>query len=253
MKHLSLLNNLAMVCGTLAAAVAFSSCSSTISPKAAANQLAGSADVTVFSYNDTNKPSNRDCREAGPLTDRAGRALTAWLRNSTVKTFSYAYPQYYVAMQDPKTGRQSTWGICSDNQGNLVGVLIPRKGVMAWDLPPVGEYRMYVCDTDMRKPLSDAVMNSLADAGYDTYRIESRKATGITQQRFLISKPLSEEAQKRYDAIKKQEEQAQTKAEGKADDSKPAEAPAEDKTEEDSSDDSTESDSVDDGFDELGF
>ncbi len=256
MKHLSLLKNVAMACGTLAAAVAFSSCNSTITPSAAATKLATSADVTIFSHNDVNNPNNRDCREAGALPDQAGRALVAWLRNSTVKKFSYAYPQYYVAMQDPRTGRQSTWGICSDGQGNLVGVLIPRNGVMAWDLPPVGEYRMYVCEGDNRKALGDAIMNSLADAGYDTYRIDSRKAVGLTQQRYLISKPLSVEAQKKYDEIKKQEEQVEKKAEAPASEEIPA--PAEEESSEESSssteeEPAAESDSVDDGFDELGF
>ncbi len=247
---------MAMACGTLAAAVAFSSCSSTISPNAAANKLATGADVTVFSHNDVNNPNNRDCREAGPLPDQAGRALTAWLRNSTVKKFSYVYPQYYVALQDPKTGRQSAWGICSDGQGNLVGVLIPRSGVMAWDLPPVGEYRMYVCETESRKALGDAIMNSLAEAGYDTYRIDSRKAVGLTQQRYLISKPLSDEAQKRYDLLKKQEEEGQKASEEPAQEEAPAteEAPADDSTDDtDASEDSSDEESVDDGFDELGF
>ncbi len=254
MKHLSLLKNMAMACGTLAAAVALSSCNSTISPNAAANKLSSSADVTVFSHNDVNSPNNRDCREAGPLPDRAGRALTTWLRNSTVKKFNYAYPQYYVAMQNPATGRQSTWGICSDGQGNLVGVLIPREGVMAWDLPPVGEYRMYVCEGDDRKALGDAIMNSLAEAGYDTYRIDSRKAMGLTQQRYLISKPLSDEAQKKYDELKKQEEQGQKSAE-EPEEEAPAPAPAEESTDDSASsdEDATEEESADDGFDELGF
>ncbi len=259
MKHLSILKNVAVACGTLAATVAFSSCNTTISPNAAADKLAASADVTVFSHNDVNHPNNRDCREAGPLPEDAGRAIMAWLRSSTVKKFSYAYPQYYVAMQNPVTGRQSTWGICSDGQGNLVGILIPRDGVMAWDLPPVGEYRMYVCDTQDRKALGDAIMNSLAAAGYDTYRIDSRKAMGLTQQRYLISKPLSDEAQKRYDLLKKQEEQIQK---GKAEEEPAADAPAEEEipaeeaaAEEEgaTTEDAPADDSAGDGFDELGF
>ncbi len=261
MKHFSLFKSLALACGTLMAAALFSSCSSTISPSRAANQLATGADVTIFSHNDVNHPNNRDCREAGPIPDRTSRALQAWLRNSTVKTFSYAYPQYYVAMQHPRTGMQSAWGICSDGQGNLVGVLIPRRGVMAWDLPPVGDYRVYVCETDSRKALGDAVMNSLADAGYDTFRIDSRKSIGLTQQRYLISKPLSDAAQKRYDELKKMEEQNQQAAAEKKDaDEAPAADTSDDTEEEETTDeeeDTTEEessdDSEDDGFDELGF
>ncbi len=271
MKHLSIFKNMALACGTLVAAVAFSSCSSTITPAKAAERLSTGADVTIFSHNDANNPSNRDCREAGPMPERAARALAAWLRNSTVKTFSYAYPQYYVAMQDARTGKQRAWGICSDGQGNLVGVLIPRDGVMAWDLPPVGDYRMYICDTDNRKVLGDAVMNSLAEAGYDTFRIDTRKAMGLTQQRYLISKPLSDEAQKRYDMIKKQEEEA-LKAKSEKDTKAAAPTAAEESPEdeldeesddssEDTTDDSASSDdssseeesSADEDFDELGF
>ncbi len=257
MKHLSIFKNMALVCSTVAAAVALSSCSTTISPDAAADKLASSVDVTIFSHNDVNHPNNRDCREAGPIPDNAGRALVAWLRNSTVKRFSYAYPQYYIAMQNPVTGRPSSWGICSDGQGNLVGVLIPRDGVMAWDLPPVGEYRMYVCESSLRKGLADTIMNTLADAGYDTYRIDSRKLMGLTQQRYLISKPLSDEAQKKYDLLKKQEEQSQ-KGEGeapKADEAPAADTPADAPASDDSAseEDSTDEAATDDGFDELGF
>ncbi len=208
MKHLSLLKSMILTCGALATAAALSSCSG-ISPEKAAAKIGDGSHVTVFSHNDMEKPTNRECHEAGPLPDRAARALGVWLRNSTVKSFSYAYPQYYVAMADPNSGRQLAWGICSDGQGNLVGVLIPRNGVMAWDLPPVGEYKMYVCDTSARKALAKAIMDSLAEAGYDTYRIDSRKAKGLTQKRYLISKPLSDEAQKRYDQLKKMEEASQ--------------------------------------------
>ncbi len=254
MKPLSFFKNMALACGTLAAAVAFSSCSSPISPNGAANKLAASADVTVFSHNDMNNPNNRDCREAGPLPENAGRAIMAWLRTSEIKKFSYAYPQYYVAMQNPSTGRQSAWGICSDGQGNLVGILIPKDGVMAWDLPPVGEYRMYVCTAANRKPLGDAIMNALAEAGYDTYRIDSRKATGLTQQRYLISKPLSNEAQKKYEQLKKQEEAIQ-KGEAKDASEEEAPAPSDDSSDDSSADDDSSEDEVseDDGFDELGF
>ncbi len=263
MKHLSFLKNLAVVCGTLAAAVAFSSCNSAISPTKAAGRL-GSNEVAVFSHNTMNDPHNRECREAGPMPERTQSALKAWLRNSTVKNFSYANPQYYITVKDSKTGKERVWGICSDGQGNLVGVLIPRDGVKAWDLPPVGHYRMYVCDTNRRKVLSDAIMNSLAEAGYDTYRIDTLKSMGLTQQRYLISKPLSDAAQKRYDELKKQEmEQQNGKAAPKEEEETPEEDDDTDDADDDSDDDSgsddddssgSDDDTFDDsGFDELGF
>ncbi len=223
MKHLSLLRHIGMACAVASAMVAVSSCSSTVTPNSAVQRLQTSSSAVVFSYNDANSPRARVCEEAGPLPERAARALKAWLRSSTTKSFSYAYPQYYLALTNGRTGAQSVWGICSDGHGNLVGILIPRNGVAAWDLPFVGEYRVLVCDTRQRKGLSDAIMESLADAGYDATRINARKASGLTQKRYLISKPLSDEAQKKYDLIKKAEEQAQAARDAKA--TTPAGAP----------------------------
>lgn len=215
MKHLSLLKNIAIAGCAVAATVAVSSCSGALSPQKAAQRLQASTDATVFSYNDAEVPRARFCDEAGPLPARASRALVAWLRNSTPKSFSYAYPQYFVSMTNPCGRGHSVWGICSDGHGNLVGVLIPRNGAAAWDVPYVSEHTMYVCDTPQRKGLSTAIMESLADAGYDHYRIQTRKNSGLSQQ-YLISKPLSDEAQKKYDRIKQAEEQAQAARAAKA-------------------------------------
>jgi len=233
----------------MAAALIVSSCGSTPSPIAAYNQLQATQTATVFSYNDAVTPAARICSEAGPLPERTARAMKAWLRASTVKTFSYAYPQYYVSLTDTR-GRQAVWGICSDGMGNLVGILIPRSGVAAWDLPFVGNYRMYVCDTNARKGLGDAIMESLADAGYDAYRIETRKAQGLTQGRYLISKPLSEKAQIKLAEIKKKEEKAQATTEETVE--APVAEPEADKTEEATpAAESGEDDILDDMDDEL--
>ena len=238
----------------MAAALIVSSCGSTPSPVAAYNQLQATQAATVFSYNDAVTPAARICSEAGPLPERTARAMKAWLRASTVKTFSYAYPQYYVSLTDTR-GRQAVWGICSDGMGNLVGILIPRSGVAAWDLPFIGNYRMYVCETNERKGLSDAIMESLADAGYDSYRIETRKSQGLTQGRYLISKPLSEKAQIKLAEIKKKEEKAQETAEEPAEESAPtAESETEevtDKVEEATPAADSEEESLDDLDDEL--
>ncbi len=248
MKHLSLLKTFAVACGAMAAALTVSSCGSTPSPAGAMQRLQETQVATVFSYNDAVTPAARICNEAGPLPERTARAMNAWLRASTVKSFSYAYPQYYVALTDAR-GRQSVWGICSDGMGNLVGILIPRTGVAAWDLPFIGNYRMYVCDTPARKGLGDAIMESLADAGYDSYRIESRKAQGLTQGRYLISKPLSEKAQIKLAEIKKAEEKAQDAAESDDADVPAPAAEEEDVTtadDSDSSDDTAEEAASDD-------
>jgi hypothetical protein len=164
MKHFHFIKRIAVVCGMAAAAALVTSCSSTKSVRERADQFSDASNVTVFSYNDASSPKNRLCTEAGPMPANVYRALQAWLSSSTIKDFTYAYPQYYVAMTAPN-GRQRVWGLCSDGKANLVGILIPRDGVAAWDLPFIGAYKMYVCDTKQRRALSDAIMTYLYDAG----------------------------------------------------------------------------------------
>lgn len=204
MKHFRLFKNISLSALSLATAVCLASCSGPRTTASVADVLKESASATVFSYNDTSSPKMRDCVEAGPLPARAANALVTWLRESTRKKFSYTYPQYYVAIQDKKGGT-SVWGLCSDGQGNLVGVIIPRRGVPAWDIPYASEHIVYVCETAQRKDLSKAIMDSLADAGYDEYRLGVRRALGLTQKRYLISKPLSDEDQKRLEKIRQAE------------------------------------------------
>lgn len=189
MKHFHLFKRIALTCGLAAAAALVSSCSTPVGPTIKrADQLREGTNVTIFSYNDASSPKHRLCTEAGPMPDNVGRALDMWLRNSTIKNFTYAYPQYYIALTSPN-GKQRVWGICTDGKANLVGILIPRDGVAAWDLPYIGAYKMYVCDTADRRALSDAIMSYLAEAGYDEYRINARKASGLTDEKYLISKP----------------------------------------------------------------
>lgn len=206
MKHLSLFKNFALACCTVATLAALTACSNPSSPTRVAQKLRSGATATVYSYDDTASPVNRDVYPAGPLPARAERALYSWLRTSTVKEFSYVYPQYFVSLVTPGSQKETVWGICSDGHGNMVGVLIPKNGRPAWDAPFTSEHTMYVCETPQRKALSDAIMESLADAGLDKFRIDTRKASGLPQ-RYLISKPLSDAAQKKFDLLKKAEEQ----------------------------------------------
>lgn len=188
MKHFHLFKRIALACGLAATAALVSSCSTPAPSTQRAQQLSEGTNVTVFSYNDASSPKHRLCTEAGPMPDNVVRALDTWLRESTVKNFNYAYPQYYIAMTAPN-GRQRVWGICTDGKANLVGILIPRDGVAAWDLPFIGSYKMYVCSSGQRRVLSDAIMTYLAEAGYDEYRINARKASGLADEKYLISKP----------------------------------------------------------------
>ena len=190
MKHFHLFKRIALTCGMAAAAVLVTSCTTTTTQPSSmrAEQLRTGTNVTMFSYNDAASPKNRLCTEAGPMPDNVRRAVDTWLRTSTIKNFTDAYPQYYIAMTSPE-GKQRVWGLCTDGKANLVGILIPRDGVAAWDLPFIGAYKMYVCDGKQRQDLSEAIMTYLYEAGYDKYRIDARKATGLTDARYLMSKP----------------------------------------------------------------
>ncbi|MBQ3240312.1 MAG: hypothetical protein IJB00_03915 [Akkermansia sp.] len=246
MKHLSLLKTISLTCGAIALSTAASSCSNVTLPLLKAKQLTESVNPTIYSYNDACSPRVRTCTEAGPLPDNVERALNMWLRKSVIKQVSYAYPQYYIAMINPRTGKQMTWAICSDGQGNMTGILIPRDGVAAWDLPFVGNYKMYVCDSKERKAISDAVMETLADAGYDTYRIDTRKAGGLQSEQYLISKPLTDTEKARIEELRKAEAEATATSEESTDteDSDTStEPPAEDvdNIDEGSSDESSDS------------
>ena len=254
MKHFHLFKRIALTCGLAAAATLVSSCSTPVSPvDRRANQLAESTNVTIYSYNDSSSPKHRLCTEAGPMPENVARALDMWLRSSTIKNFSYAYPQYYIAMTAP-SGKQRVWGICTDGQANLVGILVPQDGVAAWDLPYIGAYKMFVCDTKDRRNLSDAIMSYLAEAGYDNYRIEARKASGLTEEKYLVSKPktLFEIEQERQAAEaaaaakKAAEEAAAAAAEAAASDEEEPSGDEEESTDEEStSEESTDEESSD--------
>ena len=209
-----------LICGVIAAVAALSSCGgsrSSLAPVRAAQRLEQSPITSVFSHNDVNSPSLRDCYEAGPLPERAQRALITWLHNSTIKDFSYVYPQYYVTTTNAKGGGETVWGLCSDGQGNLVGVLVPGgKRTPAWELPTVGGYKVFVCETFERKALSDAIMESLADAGYDKVRIDTRKAMGVVDKNYLISKPLNEAEQRALEQERKATAKALEEAKNQA-------------------------------------
>lgn len=219
MKHLSSFVKSSFACGALAVAAMVSSCesSTSLAPVRAAERLAHAPVSSVFSHNDVNSPRLRDCYEAGPLPERTRRALVTWLHNSTIKEYSYVNPQYYVTLSGPDGRGESAWALCSDNRGNLVGVLVPRSATAAaWDLPTIGSYKLFVCETSEKEALSTAIMESLADAGYDNVRIGILKATGVTERHHLISKPLNVEEQRQLEQERKERAQALADAKKKA-------------------------------------
>lgn len=241
MKHFPLLQNIALTCCAVAATLTVSSCNSPVSPSTAAKQLRSCSAVAVYSHDDTASPRSRNVVEMGALPERTARALDKWLRHATVKTYSYAYPQYYIAMSMPN-GKQAVWGICSDGQGNMTGVHVPRDGRPSWMAPHTSEYMMYIYEGDDRAALSGAIMESLADAGYDAFRINTRKASGLVDEDYLLSKPRSADAQREYELrelAKRQQEEKEA-----------ADAESDDVSDDSGSDDS---DVLDSDSDDLGL
>ena len=212
MKHFSLIRHLALACGVAAISL-LPSCSTGRAPEAVATEFQKACNVAVFSYNDTHSPRVRNCTEAGPLPAETARAIEMWLRQSTLKNFSYVYPQYFIAMYQPGSRLQRVWGICSDGQGNLVGILVPRDGVAAWDLPYRGAYRLYVCENKNRQAIGGAIMEALADAGYDQARLDARRNRGLLEDRYLVSKPASNDNSAHEQKLREQEEASAKAAE----------------------------------------
>ncbi len=163
------------------------SCSNTLSPQKAAKQVEVQP-ATVYSHNDQVSNNNRRCVSMGALPIRARRALTEWMHHSEIKTYSYVYPQYYISMPTVNPERSSIWAICTDAKGKMVGVLVPRTKVPAWELPNQGDYDVYVCTERMRDDLGRAILESLADADMDSVRIDTRRSLGL-REASLISAP----------------------------------------------------------------
>lgn len=248
MKHLSSIAKTTFACGALAIAAVLSSCGTptSIAPTRAAERLSSSPISSVFSHNDVNSPKLRDCYEAGPLPERARRALVTWLHNSTVKDFSYVNPQYYITTTGPDGRGEVVWALCSDNQGNLVGVLVPNSSSSAaWDLPTIGNYKLLVCNTSEKQALSNAIMESLADAGYDNVRIDILKAQGVSEKRHLISKPLNADEQRQLEQERKATAKALAEAKKKAKEAG-NNSTADSSSGDDSSDDDSSSETEDD-------
>lgn len=251
MKHLFSIRCLAVACGAAAISL-LSSCSGSRSPQALATQFQQACNVAVFSYNDAYSPRVRHCVEMGPLPAETARAIEMWIRQSTVKTFSYVYPQYYIAMQQPGSTVTRVWGICSDGQGNLVGILVPQDGVKAWDLPYRGSYRLYVCEGKNRAAIGGAIMEALADAGYDRVRLDARRSRGLLEDRYLISKPAEDTSLAHEQKLREQEEASVKAAQEKK--QAAAQAALEEETaamEDDEDDSSSSDDSSSDDLDSI--
>lgn len=249
MKYLSQLRFAVHACGIVAALTLATSCSSTISPQKAARRLAQSPVASIFSHNSVHLPQHRDCYEMGALSKRARSALITWLHDSTIKEMSYVYPQYYLVTANVHGGGEVVWAILSDGRGNMVGVLAPaNKRIPAWDLPTIGSYKVYVCNTPERDALSAAIMEDLADpkrkpgteVGYDQPRIDTLKASGLEDKRYLLSKPLNENEQKQLEQQRKERARVEQEAKNNAADEK-AKSDVDDGQEE-ASDDASSSD-----------
>lgn len=185
-KFSSFHHTFALVCGLAAAAFSMSSCSSTLSPAKMADRLATAEYTQVYSFNDQLAPKAREFSACGALPERAHRALLQWLKESEVRDYTYARPQYYVELTTMNRHCRpisTVWALCTDERGNLTGVLAP-SGKDPRTLPTVGNYKLYVCTSENKAGLNEAIMTSLAPC--DDFRVSYRTAKGLR----TVSKPL---------------------------------------------------------------
>lgn len=188
-----------MACGLAAALLSLNSCSSPSAPKTMAAALEDAEYNQVYSFNDQLLPSARQFSACGALPERAQRALIQWLEESELRDFSYARPQYYVELtRTTRRGRTVTscWALCTDGRGNLTGVMAP-KGKDPRVLPTVGNYKLYVCNTENKAALNEAIMSSLEPC--DAFRVSYRTAKGLR----TISKPRPAAGAERLAAVEK--------------------------------------------------
>ncbi len=223
------------VVGFAAGLACLVSCSKTLSPETAAKRIQ-TQPAAVFSHNDQPQSFNdlRQVDKMGNLPDRARTALVEWIRHSEVKHFSYVYPQYYITLTQ-KSGKDAVWAICTDAKGKMVGVLAPRGTFPAWNLPYSGNFYLYVCTDSRRDEWSRAILESLDAEGMDRFRLDSRRGAGLTDEKFLISKPAPLAT---IATAPKEEKAAAPKAAAPEEAPEaPAEEPAEEVTEEEVSED----------------
>lgn len=204
MNFVSFRNKLTLAFGLAAAAMALNSCSTAPSPSNVANRLEKATSTQVYSFNDQMRPELRTFESCGPIPERAHRALVEWVRTGERKDYSYARPQYFVELMNDINGKpvKSIWSICSDSNGNLVGVLVPKHNLDARSLPTVGNYDMYVCETSRAPELSEAIMISMAPC--DAYRSANRAYNGLK----TISKPLTKSEQEALAEAKRRDRAA---------------------------------------------
>lgn len=247
MNFVSFRNKLTLAFGLAAAALALNSCSTAPSPSNVANRLEKATSTQVYSFNDQMRPELRTFESCGPIPERAHRALVEWVRTGERKDYSYARPQYFVELMNDINGKpvKSIWSICSDSNGNLVGVLVPKNNLDARSLPTVGNYDMYVCETSRAPALSEAIMVSMAPC--DAYRSTNRAYNGLK----TISKPLTKSEQEALAETKRRERvAAMSSGSAPADTTPTTDEPAADSTETTTD---TPADTTDTGSDDSGF
>lgn len=84
----------------------------------------------------------------------------------------YIRPQYFVQVD------RSFWAICTDNDGNLAGIIPFRNGKDARKISVNNHFNMLVNTTDKAPALGYAILKNLAYA--DGLRVSTRKADGLT-------------------------------------------------------------------------
>lgn len=156
---------------TAGTALFTSSCQPT-SPESYARQFATAQNVSVHGYNGRETLTSRVYADWGGMPANARRAMTEYIKGAEWKKADYIRPQYFVQVD------RSFWAICTDNDGNLAGIIPFRNGKDAHKISVNNHFNMLVNTTDKAPALGYAILKNLAYA--DGLRVSTRKADGLT-------------------------------------------------------------------------
>ena len=156
---------------TAGTALFTSSCQPT-SPESYARQFATAQNVSVHGYNGRETLTSRVYADWGGMPANARRAMTEYIKGAEWKKADYIRPQYFVQVD------RSFWAICTDNDGNLAGIIPFRNGKDARKISVNNHFNMLVNTTDKAPALGYAILKNLAYA--DGLRVSTRKADGLT-------------------------------------------------------------------------
>ena len=154
------------------ATILATSCSSNQpEPKKVASYLNTSCDTAVYGYNGRSSVKARSFTSPYALPANAKKAMVDYIKGSDWQEVNYIYPQMFVKVNN------SVWAVCSNNRGNLTGILPVGKNKDARKLNDVGNYKMLVNKSPQADQLGYAILKNMEPA--DQMRVNVRKSEGL--------------------------------------------------------------------------